>query len=251
MKTLYDAAGKTCWITVEDSEAIRYLLLDGCEEGAMALADDAPVFQYLWFHKGSHLAAGRRRFLVLGTGSFTAAKCLALDHVDAAVDTVDIEPDLGPVGRRFFGTDRPEFRRVAFHGVAAEEFLRAAHTPYDFVFDDQFDGFEHVPQSSRAVGHFAQLRRVLAAGGVCVKNLIWNPRSADTRTACEEAAAALAGAFPHYAVLALADADRGHNRLLLGSTGERAIDWRELKPQLAEAGMPEGLLREVRCLAAG
>src|SRR5882762_515252 len=103
MKTLYDAQGKSCWITVSESETTRYLELDGCEEGAMDLTGDAPVFQYLWFHKCSFLAAHRRRLLVLGAGAFTAAKCLALDHPQALVETVDVEPDLGSVGQQFFG----------------------------------------------------------------------------------------------------------------------------------------------------
>lgn len=248
MKTLYDAEGKTCWITVTESVATRYLQLDGCEEGAMDLKDERPIFQYLWFHKCSHLATGVRRCLVLGAGAFTAAKCLALDHAGTPIEAVDVEPELEPVARRFFRLDRSEFASISFHGIAAEAFLEASTQPYDFIFDDLFDGFEHVPRSSRVAGHFSQMRRVLADGGVCVKNLIWNPLSADTRAACEEAVEALAATFPHYAVLALGDAERGHNRLLLASAGSTPLDWRELRAPLAAAGMPDYLLRETRCV---
>src|SRR5262245_3345738 len=191
MKMLYDAPGKTCWITVCESETTRYLELDGCEEGAMDLSSAAPVFQYLWFHKCSCLTGKRAaNLLVIGAGAFTAAKCLALDHPQAQVETVDVEGDLRMVGRRFFGLDRPEFGRIAFHGVPAEEFMTEIQTRYDFVFDDLFDGFQHVPHNSRAPEHFTQLRNVVVDGGIIIKNLIWNPHSADTRHACEEAGAA-------------------------------------------------------------
>ena len=48
MRTLHEAAGEDCWITVRESEMTRYLDLDGCEEGAMFLESEDPVFRYLW-----------------------------------------------------------------------------------------------------------------------------------------------------------------------------------------------------------
>ena len=69
MPVLHDAAGGTRWITVTQENGTRYLYLDGCEEGAMALDSEAPVFHYLWFHKLSHLIGlPLRRALVLGAG---------------------------------------------------------------------------------------------------------------------------------------------------------------------------------------
>ena len=123
MTVLYDAAGQQCWITVTEEFSTRSLLLDGCEEGAMRLDSEEPVFAYLWFHKCSHLAPsprpllrgerGRgeggspiRRALVLGAGAFTAAKCLALDYPQADIDVVDLEPALEPVARRHLCQER-------------------------------------------------------------------------------------------------------------------------------------------------
>src|SRR3954469_5103147 len=86
---LSDAPGRFRHITVIDDGATRTLLLDGVEEGAMDLASEEPVFEYLWAHKFSHLTARPvRRALVLGAGTFCAAKCLALDHPDAQIDVV-------------------------------------------------------------------------------------------------------------------------------------------------------------------
>src|SRR5262249_48059269 len=99
MSTLLERAGTHCRIRVTEEGGVRYLYLDGCEEGAMFLDSEDPVFNYLWLHKASHLARPIRRALVLGAGAFTAAKCLAIDHADAAIEVIDIEPELISVGR--------------------------------------------------------------------------------------------------------------------------------------------------------
>src|SRR5712671_1875233 len=113
MQVLHDDAGQQCWIKVHEGCATRTLELDGCEEGAMRLTSEDPVFHYLWFHKCSRLVARPvTRALVLGAGAFTAAKCLALDHPAAQVDAVDSEPELETIARRFFRLDQAEFAGI-------------------------------------------------------------------------------------------------------------------------------------------
>lgn len=248
MQILHDAAGRTCWITVNETDATRFLELDGCEEGAMDRHTDCPVFQYLWFHQCSRLAARPRRLLVLGAGAFTAPKCLALAYPEATIDAVDIEPELEPVARQYFRLAEPAFARVAFHGTSAEEFLRQAAPPYDFVFDDLFDGFQHVPDAGRTREHFRQVRRVLGDDAVLLKNVIWNPHVTRTRAACEETQAALEEVFPHSLTLALGKPKRGHNRLLLGITGAAPLDWPAVRKRL-KGHVPSMLLENVIALS--
>lgn len=246
MQVLHDDAGQQCWITVHESGDTRTLQLDGCEEGAMRLASEDPVFHYLWFHKCSRLVqAPVQRALVLGAGAFTAAKCLALDYPDAKVDAVDAEPELETVARRFFRLDQPEFANIRFHGMTAEQFLASASERYDFVFDDLFDGFQHVPWRSRSREHFQQLKNVLSDDGVCIKNVIFNPLAADTRAACDEALAALRESFPHHALLALNEPWRGQNKILLGMLRPPPLPWPEVPRMLREAGVPEEVVEKL------
>jgi hypothetical protein len=250
MPVLYDAPGRQRWVTVTETAGTRFLFLGDAEEGAMRLDSEEPVFDYLWFHKSSALTeTPLRRALVLGAGAFTTGKGLALDHPDAAVDAVDSEPDLGQVGRGYFRLDRPEFAGITFHGQPAEDFLAGSVPTYDFVFDDLFDGFQHVPLTCRGAEHFARLRRSLAEGGLCVKNLIWDPHGEDTRAACTEATAGLRAVFATHAVVALGDPSRGHNLLLLGLTGMRPFEWATAGPRLAAAGVPEAVLRQVHVMS--
>lgn len=243
MRTLHEAAGDDCWITVRESETIRYLDLDGCEEGAMFLESEEPVFRYLWLHKASWLAGCAERMLVLGAGAFTAPKCLALDHPQALIDSVDIEPELHLVARRFFRLDDEPFGNIGFHGGDATAFLGGVVHPYDFIFDDLFDGFQHVPTASRTFPHFEQMEQALADGGVCVKNVIFDPLVADTQAACAQAEDALRSVFPHTLRLIMGSAERGHNRLLIGRKAREPLEWEEVSERLLAAGLPLDVLR--------
>lgn len=249
MTVLYDAQGRRCWVTITDDGAARYLYLDGCEEGAMALASDAPLFHYLWFHRLSRLAGRVGRALVLGAGAFTAARALALDHPHADVDAVDVEADLGPLGRSLFRLGEPAFARVRFHGADASEFLAQSAAPYDFVFDDLFDGFHHVPAAGRGAAHVERLGAALTPGGVCVKNLIWDRRSADSRGACADTAAAWRERFLNHLMVALGDPTGGHNLLLVARTAETPLTWPSAREALAAAGVPATVLDLCHSLA--
>jgi spermidine synthase len=244
MSHLYDAAGKTCWITVTQEYSARSLLLDGCEEGAMNLDSEEPVFVYLWFHKCSHLVASPiNRVLVLGAGAFTAAKCLALDYPHADIDAVDLEADLESIARKFFRLDQVEFSRIRFHGKPAEEFLATVGLEtYDFIFDDLFDGFQHVPEESMSDGHLKQLRDALSPTGVCVKNMIWDPHSGSTRAACIELRARWVEVWPNHLILAMGEPNRGHNTLLLGSLSPEFFTFGGVKNTLAKTGVPLEIL---------
>lgn len=249
MGILYDAAGRTCWITVKEEFSTRSLLLDGCEEGAMSLKSEEPVFAYLWFYKCSHLAQGPvRKALVLGAGAFTAAKCIALDYPEADIDAVDLEPDLKLIGRKFFRLDRLEFSRVQFHGMPAEKFL-TTNPPgsYDFIFDDLFDGFQHVPDTAMSADHLRGLRAALAPGGVCVKNMIWDPFSANSRAACEELRARWTFTLPNSLELAMGNPERGHNSLLLGSLESDLLSWPGVHTKLKAAAIPHSVLDCIHC----
>src|SRR5439155_20250481 len=128
-----------------------------------------------------------RKALVLGAGAGTTAKCLALDYPQADIDGVDLEPDLEMIGRKFFRLDQAEFSRIRFHGMPAEEFLKAALPgSYDFIFDDLFDGFQYVLDSARTPDHLDMLRWFLSPGGILLWNFISFTFSSIARVVCSE-----------------------------------------------------------------
>jgi spermidine synthase len=247
MPVLYDAAGQNCWITVTEEAGNRSLYLNECEEGAMSLETEAPVFDYLWFYKCAHLLESPlRRALILGAGPFTSSKCLALDFPQAEMDAVDVEADLEAIARKFFRLDQPAFTGIHFYPTLAEQFLLAVSAEtYDFMFDDLFDGFLHVPVATRTPAYLQSLRRAVSKDGLCVKNLIWSPIVANSRDACKETWRAWQSIFPNHLSVALADEKGGHNVLLLGAENTR-LDWGTIQEHLAQAGVPSKVLKGVR-----
>jgi spermidine synthase len=238
MTTLLECVGAHCRITVTEEGGVRYLYLDGCEEGAMFVDSEDPVFNYLWFHKASQLARPVRRALVLGAGAFTAAKCLAIDHGDAAIDVVDLEPELLSVGRQFFNLAAPRYRSVSFIGERAEIALPRLAPSYDFIFDDLFDGFEHVPEATRGAAHVCRLGELLADDGIAIKNLIWDRKNPDTVDACSRMADAWRPRFAWSMEVLLGHPGSGHNRILLGAKKPRGYDWAALSDLLLGLGIP-------------
>jgi hypothetical protein len=162
------------------------------------------------------------------------------------VDVVDEEPDLLEVGRRFFGLDRVEFAGICFHGQTAERFLeKGVSEAYDFIFDDLFDGFQHVPAAGRGLQHIRLLRAALSNGGIGIKNLIWTPLKADTRAACMESREAFNAVFGTAITVALGDVSAGHNRILIGSASPDEFDWPTIHARLRESGLPDDLAVQV------
>jgi hypothetical protein len=238
MSTLLERAGTHGRVTVTEEGGVRYLYLDGCEEGAMFVDSEDPVFNYLWFHKASHLARPVNRALVLGAGAFTAAKCLAIDHARAAIDVIDLEPELLSVGRQFFHLEEPCYQSVLFIGEPAEIALPRLAASYDFIFDDLFDGFEHVPEATQGAAHAARLAELLADGGIAIKNLIWDRKNPDTVDSCSRMADAWHPQFPWSMEVLLGHPGSGHNRILLGAKKPQAYDWQTLGNLLKAAGVP-------------
>jgi spermidine synthase len=243
MTILHDRSGHGVRITVTEEQGVRYLYLDGCEEGAMALESEAPIFNYLWFAKCSRLALRPpHRILILGAGAFTAAKCLALDHPRAAIDVVDIEPELESIGRLWFRLDDVRYERLHFHGTAAELFLAKPAITYGYVFDDLFDGYQHVPLAGRGTEHVQRLASAIDSEGVAVKNMIWDPNVADTVTASSETARAWKQAFPQTLLVTLGNPNWGHNRLLIGRKSAVKLLWDQVREELRQAGTPDHVL---------
>jgi hypothetical protein len=238
MSILLERAGAHCRIKVTEEGGVRYLYLDGCEEGAMFLDSEEPVFNYLWFHKVSQLASPVHRALVLGAGAFTAAKCLANDHAAVAVDVVDHEPELLSVGRQFFHLADPPYRGISFIAESAEIVLPRLAPLYDFIFDDLFDGFEHVPEVSQGAAHVCRLAELLADGGIAIKNLIWDRKNPDTVDACRRMADAWRPQFAWSMEVLLGHPGSGHNRILLGAKRPLEFDWSTLSQLLKDAGIP-------------
>src|SRR5262249_44503190 len=102
------------------------------------------------------------------------------------------------------------------------------------------------PDAARSVEHVQMLRLALSAGGIVVKNLIWDPFSANARAACDEVRSHWLKCFPGNLGLAMGDPERGHNLLLVGATIDGFPAWPASKEKLGKVGIPRGVLDGIR-----
>jgi len=119
---------------------------------------------------GLALCEEPRRILVVGLGGGTLPAFLHRHYPDAAIDAVDIDPDVVFVAKKFFGFREDDRMRV--HVADGRKFIEGIRQPYDAVFLDAF-GADTVPAHLTTQEFLRAVRRAVNPGGVVVGN-IWN-----------------------------------------------------------------------------
>lgn len=120
---------------------------------------------------GLALAARTERFLVVGLGGGSLPSFLRKHYPAAAIDVVDIDPEVVNVAKRFF--DFREDAGLRAHVADGRKFIEAARQPYDVIFLDAF-GSDSVPEHLTTVEFLRAVKRAVAPDGVVVGN-IWGP----------------------------------------------------------------------------
>ena len=162
-------------IVTQDYKGLRTLLFaqDGVRQSVVKPGD--PDHLELAYTRvafaGLALCEGPRRILVVGLGGGTLPGFLRKHYPDAAIDVVDIDPDVVEVAKMFFGFREDQFMRV--HVADGREFIESIRQPsYDVIFLDAF-GAQSVPSHLTTQEFLQAVRRALMPSGVAVAN-IWN-----------------------------------------------------------------------------
>ena len=122
---------------------------------------------------GLALADEPRRMLVVGLGGGTLPTFLRKYYPRAAIDAVDIDPDVVAVAKKYFSFREDD--RMRAHVEDGRRFIERATDPYDVIFLDAF-GLDSVPPQLTTQEFLRAVRRATKPGGVVVGNL-WGPRS--------------------------------------------------------------------------
>jgi len=118
---------------------------------------------------GLALCEEPRRVLVVGLGGGTLPMFLHKHYPKAAIDAVDIDPDVVDVARRFFNFRDDEFMRA--HVGDGRKFIEQTRQPYDVIFLDAF-GSDSVPPHLTTQEFLRAVRSALKPDGVVVGN-VW------------------------------------------------------------------------------
>jgi spermidine synthase len=125
-------------IQVRDEAGMRILSFNGSQETRMSLLNHLEGhFDYTeYFHIPAVLNPGLSNVLMIGLGGGSTQRAYAYYYPRVRVDTVEIDPEVVLIARRFFGVlESPQHR---IHVADGRVFLRRNPTRYDAILMDAY-----------------------------------------------------------------------------------------------------------------
>jgi spermidine synthase len=174
-KVLYEkpSAFNTIIVT-EDDSGLRALYFEknGARQSVVKVGDpdhiELPYASAML--AGLALAEKPARILIIGLGGGTLPTFLHRHFPQAAIDVVDIDPDVVTVAKQFFGFR--EDAKLRAHVADGRRFVEETKEPYDLVFLDAF-GADSIPYHLATRQFLEAVRRATRADGVVLGN-VWS-----------------------------------------------------------------------------
>lgn len=138
-------------------------------QSAMFLdGDDLTVEYTKFFNLADHFNQNIKKALMIGGGAYSYPKNFLLEHKDAEMDVVEIDPGLTKLAQKFFGLkDSP--RLEIFH-QDGRVFLERTDNKYDAIFIDAFAS--SVPFHLTTKEFVSEVFEGLNDGGVVAMNIV-------------------------------------------------------------------------------
>jgi spermidine synthase len=116
-----------------------------------------------------------KRVLVVGLGGGTLPSFLHKHYPRMVIDSVDIDPDVVEVAKKYFGFREDTNMRAYVED--GRQFIENCKAPYDIIFLDAY-GSEDIPYHMATREFLQAVRRVLAPKGIAASSIL---RAADNR----------------------------------------------------------------------
>ena len=158
-------------IRVAEDRCYRWLHFDRSRQGGMFLTDarESPLRYPDYFLLAWLLNPNIKRVLVVGMGSGSVPKRLLSDFPGVQVDSVELDPVVVQVAKRYFELrDDPRHRIFVQDG---RQYVRRADTAYDLIVMDAYFA-EGVPFHLVTREFFQQTKAKLAPGGIVAANVV-------------------------------------------------------------------------------
>ena len=170
-RVLYRADSQYHRITVTEADSIRHLRFDASNQSAIDLTDGYRSTIAYPNYMDLALAANpdAKRVLVLGLGGGAITKRWWRDYPGLTIDSVEIDPAVIDVSRRFFGL--PEDARLRVFNEDARRFVQRSADTYDIIVVDCYYS-DSLPFHLATQEFFAEVDERLAPGGVVAYNVI-------------------------------------------------------------------------------
>ncbi|MGQ0569523.1 MAG: spermidine synthase [Armatimonadota bacterium] len=179
-RVVYEKDSAYHQISVLEDGLNRYLRFNRSFQGGMVLRDpyESPFLYTSYAHLAHLFHPAIRRVLMIGLGSGTIPKRFTRDYPDVLVDSIELDPAVVDVAKRFFEVKEDTRQRIAVQD--GRVYLRRSEAKYDLIILDAYFA-EGIP-FHLATKEFLELARDhLAPGGVVASNIIGALEGADSR----------------------------------------------------------------------
>ena len=231
-KTLYEKDTGYHRIRVEETRERRYLYFDGTLQSSMDRRD--PTSLELLYSRFTSLGLVLRpdaaKALIIGLGGGSMAKKYHKEFPEIEIDSIEIDPDVVEVARKFFHFQEDSCQRV--HGGDGREFLTRADDRFDLILLDAYYA-DNMPFHLVTREFFDTARRKMTPEGVLVINLIGSLRGPDSAT-IRAAIKTLSSVFPQVYIFSTFG-NRGHvlseiqNVVVLASKALERMSMKEME----------------------
>lgn len=163
MKVIYKAESLYGEIKVLDTASDRSLLISGIVQGRVNTSG-YPIDNYFYYMDGfiQTYRPDVKDSLVVGLGAGSLPRILGRKKIK--VDTVEIDPVIGDVAKRFFG-----FNEGKLYIEDSRYYIANTLNTYDHIFLDAF-GSEMLPYHLFSIESFMEMKKILKKGGILTIN---------------------------------------------------------------------------------
>jgi spermidine synthase len=164
-------------ITVTEANNVRHLRFDASNQSAIDLSDGyrSTIAYPNYFDLALAIKPDAKRVLVLGMGGGAVTKRWWRDYPGMSIDSVEIDPVVVDVARRYFGL--PDDPRLGVFATDARRFVQTADKTYDVVIVDAYYA-DSLPFHLTTTEFLREVKSRMAPDGVLAYNVI-SPVSGD------------------------------------------------------------------------
>jgi spermidine synthase len=164
-------------ITVTEADNVRHLRFDASNQSAIDLSDGyrSTIAYPNYFDLALAIKPDAKRVLVLGMGGGAVTKRWWRDYPGMSIDSVEIDPVVVDVARRYFGL--PDDPRLGVFATDARRFVQTADKTYDVVIVDAYYA-DSLPFHLTTTEFLREVKSRMAPDGVLAYNVI-SPVSGD------------------------------------------------------------------------
>ncbi len=167
-------------LVVSEDATTRHLRFDRSHQAAMDLKDgfSSPIRYTDYLHLPLALDPKVKKVLVMGLGGATITKRYWRDYPDVRVDTVEIDPVVVDVAKRYFGM--PEDDRLRTFTMDARRYIATTKETYDVIIVDCYYD-DALPFHLTTDEFFRAVKARLNPGGVVAYNVISSVTGDDSK----------------------------------------------------------------------